>query len=163
HVENDHQVAEAHDDQGEPAAFLDHGFGHQSLTPQWLAVTEESERIRRSRRSRRSVGSDDLVTSLTLASAVLSRTARRRRRPDDGSRREDGPMKYVALIYSNPGAFEAMSPDERNQMMSEADAYLKEFTESGELLGEGFALADASTGKTVRVRNGLPNVTDGPF
>ena len=72
-------------------------------------------------------------------------------------------MKYVALVYNNPGAFEALSPGERDELMSEADAYLKEFSESGELIGEGFALADASTGRTVRVRNGLPAVTDGPF
>jgi hypothetical protein len=72
-------------------------------------------------------------------------------------------MKYVALVYTNPGAFEALSQAERDAMMSEADAYLNEFTESGEFLGEGFALADPSTGRTVRVRNGLPAVTDGPF
>ena len=51
-------------------------------------------------------------------------------------------MKYVALVYNNPGAFEALSPGERDELMSEADAYLKEFSESGELIGEGFALAD---------------------
>jgi hypothetical protein len=72
-------------------------------------------------------------------------------------------MKYVALIYSNPGAFEALSPTERDELMSEADAYLKEFTESGELISGGAALADPSTGRTVRVRNGVPAVTDGPF
>jgi hypothetical protein len=73
-------------------------------------------------------------------------------------------MKYVALIYNNPGAFEALSQTERDELMSEADAYLKEFSETGELLIEGgLALADASTGKTVRVRNGVPAVTDGPF
>ena len=72
-------------------------------------------------------------------------------------------MKYVALVYSNPGAFEALSQTERDELMSEADAYLKEFTESGELLGGGVALADPSTGKTVRVRNRIPAVTDGPF
>jgi hypothetical protein len=72
-------------------------------------------------------------------------------------------MKYVALVYNNPGAFEAMSETERTELMNEAGAYLKEFTESGELIGNGFALADPSTGKTVRVRNGLPAVTDGPF
>jgi hypothetical protein len=72
-------------------------------------------------------------------------------------------MKYVALVYSNPGAFEALSLSERDELMREAGAYLKEFTESGELLGGGAALADPSTGKTVRVRNGLPAVTDGPF
>jgi hypothetical protein len=72
-------------------------------------------------------------------------------------------MKYVALVYNNPGAFEALSEADREALMGDADAYLKEFTDSGELLGEGFALADSSTGKTVRVRNGLPAVTDGPF
>jgi hypothetical protein len=72
-------------------------------------------------------------------------------------------MKYVALVYNNPGAFEALSEADRDALMTEADAYLKEFTDSGELLAEGFALADSSTGKTVRVRNGLPAVTDGPF
>src|SRR6266516_7432338 len=72
-------------------------------------------------------------------------------------------MKYVALVYSNPGAFEALSQTERDELMSEADAYLKEFTESGGLLSGGTALADPSTGRTVRVRNGVPAVTDGPF
>src|SRR5215813_6477230 len=72
-------------------------------------------------------------------------------------------MKYVALIYSNLRAFEAMSQEERDQFMSEADAYLKEFGETGELLSGGMALADPSTGQVVRVRNGLPAITDGPF
>jgi hypothetical protein len=72
-------------------------------------------------------------------------------------------MKYVALVYNNPGAFEALSQAERDELMTEANAYLEEFRESGELTSDGFALADPSTGKTVRVRNGLPAVTDGPF
>ncbi len=71
-------------------------------------------------------------------------------------------MKYVALVYGNPGAFEALSQTERDELMRQADAFLKELTQSGELLG-GEALADPSNGKTVRVRNGLPAVTDGPF
>jgi hypothetical protein len=72
-------------------------------------------------------------------------------------------MKYVALVYNNPGAFEALSDADRDALMTEAGAYMKEFTETGELLGEGYALADSSTGRTVRVRKGLPAVTDGPF
>jgi hypothetical protein len=71
-------------------------------------------------------------------------------------------MKYVALIFNNPGAFEAMSPTERDELMTEADAFLKEFTESGELL-LGEALAHPSNSKTVRVRDGVPAITDGPF
>jgi hypothetical protein len=72
-------------------------------------------------------------------------------------------MKYVALVYNNPGAFEALSEQQQDELMREADAYLKEFTGSGELLGEGVALGDPSTGRTVRVRDGVPAVTDGPF
>jgi hypothetical protein len=72
-------------------------------------------------------------------------------------------MKYVALVFSNPGAFEALSQTERDELMSEAGAYLEEFTASGELLGGGVALADPSTAKAVRVRNGVPAITDGPF
>jgi hypothetical protein len=37
-------------------------------------------------------------------------------------------MKYVALVYSDPGAFEALSQTERDDLMSSADAFLKEFT-----------------------------------
>jgi hypothetical protein len=71
-------------------------------------------------------------------------------------------VKYLALVYNNPGAFEALSQTERDELMRQADAFLKELTESGELLG-GQALADPSNGKTVRVRKGVPAVTDGPF
>jgi hypothetical protein len=71
-------------------------------------------------------------------------------------------VKYLALVYNNPGAFEALSQTERDELMRQADAFLEELTESGELLG-GQALADPSNGKTVRVRKGVPAVTDGPF
>jgi hypothetical protein len=72
-------------------------------------------------------------------------------------------MKYVALVYNNPGAFEALTEEERDELMREADAFLEEFSKTGELLSGGVALADPSTGRTVRVRDGLPAVTDGPF
>ena len=71
-------------------------------------------------------------------------------------------MKYLVLIYSNPGAFEALSEEERSRMGSEMDAMLKEFRGSGEFVG-GAALADPSQTKTVRVRDGVPAITDGPF
>jgi hypothetical protein len=71
-------------------------------------------------------------------------------------------MKYMLLIYNNPATLQAMSEDERSATFGEVDALMKELTESGELLG-GEALADASNAKTVRVREGVPAVTDGPF
>jgi hypothetical protein len=71
-------------------------------------------------------------------------------------------VKYMLLIYNNPAAYEAFSDDERNALFAKVDAILEELTESGELLGSE-ALADPSRSTTVRVRDGLPVTTDGPF
>jgi len=71
-------------------------------------------------------------------------------------------VKYMLLIYSNPANAEALSEEERNQLMGEADAIINELIESGEWIG-GEALADSMHAKTVRVRGGVPAITDGPF
>jgi hypothetical protein len=71
-------------------------------------------------------------------------------------------VKYMLLIYSNPATWEALSDEERDGMMAEADAIIEELTESGEWVG-GEALADPANTRTVRVRGGVPVVTDGPF
>jgi len=71
-------------------------------------------------------------------------------------------VKYMLLIYNNPATIEAMSEAERDELFGEVDALMKEFTDSGELLG-GQALADSSNSKTVRVRDGVPAITDGPL
>jgi hypothetical protein len=71
-------------------------------------------------------------------------------------------MKYMLLIYNNAATLQALSEDERDAIFSEVNAIMKELTESGELVG-GEALADASNTKTVRVRDGVPAITDGPF
>jgi len=66
------------------------------------------------------------------------------------------------LIYSNPGAWDALSEAERNALMAEFDEANKKIVESGEMVG-GAALAHPSTSKTLRVRGGVPVTTDGPF
>ena len=71
-------------------------------------------------------------------------------------------MKYMLLIYNNPATYEKWSEDERNALFGEVDLIMKELTDAGELVG-GEALADASQSKTVRVRDGVPAITDGPF
>jgi hypothetical protein len=71
-------------------------------------------------------------------------------------------MKYLAMIYNNPDAFEALSAQDRDALMAEADVFIKEFTGTGEFLG-GSALAHPATGKTVRVREGKTSATDGPY
>ncbi|HEY3734528.1 MAG TPA: YciI family protein [Streptosporangiaceae bacterium] len=71
-------------------------------------------------------------------------------------------MKYMLLIYNNPASYEAWAEDQRTALFNEVDALMKELRETGELVG-GEALADPSTTKTVRVRDGIPAITDGPF
>jgi hypothetical protein len=86
---------------------------------------------------------------------------------------EEPRMKYMLLIYSNaknwghpiflraPEAL-TMPANERDQMTGQFEALLQEITESGELI-DGVALADPMNTRTVRLREGLPATTDGPF
>jgi hypothetical protein len=72
-------------------------------------------------------------------------------------------VKYIALIHNNPAAWQALSQAERDTHNSDADVYLERLVASGELLGGAVVLAHPSNARTVRVRNGVPAVTDGPF
>jgi hypothetical protein len=71
-------------------------------------------------------------------------------------------VKYILLIYQNPATWETFSEEERNRVMVEVGEIMEELTKSGEWVG-GEGLADPSNTKTVRVRDGVPAVTDGPF
>jgi hypothetical protein len=70
-------------------------------------------------------------------------------------------VKYVLLIYQNEAARQALAED-LDALTGEVDAIIEELTASGEWVG-GEALADASQARTVKVRDGVPAVTDGPF
>lgn len=71
-------------------------------------------------------------------------------------------MKYILLIYNNPETLEAFSEEELNEVMSTVDTIMAELTASGEWLG-GEGLAHPSQSRTVRVRGGVPAITDGPY
>ena len=71
-------------------------------------------------------------------------------------------MKYMAIIYGNKELWESFPPDVIGQAISEVDAFNRRHTASGELLG-AYGLADELMAKTVRVRDGVPAVTDGPY
>lgn len=71
-------------------------------------------------------------------------------------------MKYMLMIYNNPATYEAWSDEERAALFGEVDALMAELQASGEWVG-GEGLMDAALAKTVRVRDGVPAVTDGPF
>ena len=71
-------------------------------------------------------------------------------------------MKYLLMIYQNPATWQAMPESEKKAFMDEAGAIVDELIASGEWVG-GEGLADPSTAASVRVRDGVPAVTDGPF
>jgi hypothetical protein len=82
-------------------------------------------------------------------------------------------MRYLLLVYGDPENWEhplflrdprflALPQEERDALTAQAEEVFAEITGSGELV-EGTALADPLTTRTVRVRGGVPAVTDGPY
>ena len=67
-------------------------------------------------------------------------------------------MQYALLIYRRPGTVEALSDDEREALSAE---YFALRAEPGMLGGAG--LQPVTTATTVRLADGQPLVTDGPF
>jgi hypothetical protein len=74
-------------------------------------------------------------------------------------------MKYLILIYTNPAsreAWESFSESDRAAGFQEYDRLTAELAASGELIVTE-ALADASQGRGVSVRDGRTITSDGPF
>jgi hypothetical protein len=71
-------------------------------------------------------------------------------------------MKYIVIIYGNKDLWESFPPDVAAKAIAEQDAFNHRYRESGELLG-AYGLGDELTARTVRVRGGVPAVTDGPY
>ena len=67
-------------------------------------------------------------------------------------------VQYALLIYSKPGTVEALSPAEREELSRE---YFALRDEPG-ILGVA-GLQPVTTATTVRLADGKPLVTDGPF
>jgi len=72
-----------------------------------------------------------------------------------------GYVKYLLMIYMNPEMSETLSEEESNAVFS-ARRLPGRTKDSGELVGFA-ALADPSNSSTVRVRDGVPAVTDDPY
>jgi hypothetical protein len=71
-------------------------------------------------------------------------------------------VKYLLIIHMNDEAFADLSEAERNELMSYHEGFQKSLRESGEFVRtDALAAPDASA--VVRVRDGVPTVTDGPF
>ncbi|MFB4262998.1 YciI family protein [Nonomuraea sp. GTA35] len=71
-------------------------------------------------------------------------------------------MKFLLIMHSNPQVWDALSEEQRNEVMSGHGAFMETITKSGEMISTT-ALADPSQSAVVRVRRGAPVVTDGPY
>jgi hypothetical protein len=69
-------------------------------------------------------------------------------------------MKYLALIYGDEAAWDALSDEERKAVYERYRAFSAEA--DGRIVG-GAETAPTRTATTVRVRGGETVVTDGPF
>jgi hypothetical protein len=71
-------------------------------------------------------------------------------------------MQYMLLIYNNEDTWRSMAEDERNTVMGEYFAYTEALKKAGKYVA-GDELQAIDTAKSVRVRDGETNTTDGPF
>jgi hypothetical protein len=71
-------------------------------------------------------------------------------------------MKYMLIMQLNPAAFDALTDEQRKEIMEGHGAFMDTIKASGEMV-ETNALAEPAQSAVVRVRDGVPVVTDGPY
>ena len=71
-------------------------------------------------------------------------------------------MQYLLLIYDTEKTWMTMSPADRDKYTGEYNTFTQDIRKSGHYVG-GNALQPTHTATTVRVRDGKPTTTDGPF
>ncbi|HEY4377540.1 MAG TPA: YciI family protein [Acidimicrobiales bacterium] len=71
-------------------------------------------------------------------------------------------MKYMLMIYGSEELWSSLEPDAIARLTTETDALTKELYETGELIG-AYGVDQQANAKVVRVRDGVPAVTDGPY
>ena len=71
-------------------------------------------------------------------------------------------MKYMLMICRDEPVWDKLSLSERQKIYADTVKLSEELTSRGQYLG-GFPLHTSSSATSVRVRNGKPLVTDGPF
>jgi hypothetical protein len=71
-------------------------------------------------------------------------------------------VKYLLAMYLNPDVMANLSKQDMDAIMSGHQDFIRTIRESGEMIGTQ-ALAPVADSTVVRVRGGLPAVTDGPF
>jgi hypothetical protein len=71
-------------------------------------------------------------------------------------------MKFMLLIYNDNTILDALPAGQADTMMRECLGHADELRQGGHLI-DSQMLEDTDTAKSVRIRQGRPRVTDGPF
>ncbi|WP_440106441.1 YciI family protein [Streptosporangium sp. H16] len=71
-------------------------------------------------------------------------------------------MKFLLIMHNNPRIWDALTEEERDEVMRGHGAFMETVRRSGEMIST-VALADPSRSAVVQVRGGVPAVTDGPY
>jgi hypothetical protein len=71
-------------------------------------------------------------------------------------------MKYLLAMHIDPDVMTALSEQQMDAIMTGHQDFIKRIRESGELINTQ-ALGPVGESAVVRVRSGLPTITDGPF
>jgi hypothetical protein len=71
-------------------------------------------------------------------------------------------MKFMLLIYNDATLLDALPPGHADAMMRDCLSHADDLRRDGCLI-ESQMLEGAETAKSVRIRNGRPTATDGPF
>ena len=71
-------------------------------------------------------------------------------------------MRFLLLIHTDPELMAALPPEEFDRLMHGCITHADALEAEGRLIGSQ-QLEDASTARTLRVRDGALRVTDGPF
>ena len=71
-------------------------------------------------------------------------------------------MQYMLLIYGNEAAMKSATQADRDAMFRSYHEYTQSIIKTGNMKA-GDALQPTATATTVRVRDGKPLTTDGPF
>jgi hypothetical protein len=71
-------------------------------------------------------------------------------------------VKYMLIMQINPVALDALTDEQREEIMNGHGAFIDTIKNSGEMV-ETHALGMPAESAVVRVRDGVPVVTDGPY
>jgi len=77
-------------------------------------------------------------------------------------RDEESTVKFLLIMHNNPAILAALTPAEMDAVVTGHGEFIETIRQSGELVMTQ-ALDDPSNSAVVRVRDGVPAVTDGPY